>query len=117
MNPDQPAAASSGSDMSARRVADNPGKSRYEILVEGESAGFVTYRRNGDVIAFMHTEMEPPFQGAGLASHLVRETLDDARQRHLSVLPFCPYVAGWIRRHSEYADLVPADRRPDFDLA
>jgi uncharacterized protein len=117
MNPDQPAAASSGSDLSAPRVADNPGKSRYEILVDGQLAGFVAYRLKGDVIAFLHTETELPFQGAGLASHLVRETLDDARQRHLSVLPFCPYVAGWIQRHPEYADLVPADRRADFDLS
>jgi uncharacterized protein len=116
MNPDQPAAASSGSDLSAPRVADDPGKSRYEILVDGELAGFVAYRLKGDVIAFLHTETEPPFQGAGLASRLVRETLDDARQRHLSVLPFCPYVAGWIQRHPEYADLVPPDRRADFDL-
>ena len=116
MNPDQPAAASSGPDKSEPQVRDNPDKSRYEVLVDGDLAGFVTYRMKGDVIAFLHTETEPGFQRAGLAGRLVRETLDDARQRRLSVLPFCPYVAGWIKRHPDYADLVPKDRHPDFDL-
>jgi hypothetical protein len=32
------------------------------------------------------------------------------------VLPFCPYVASWIRKHPDYADLVPAQRHAEFNL-
>lgn len=42
--------------------------------------------------------------------------LDDARERGLAVLPFCPFVRAHIQRHREYADLVPAARRGEFDL-
>jgi uncharacterized protein len=43
--------------------------------------------------------------------------LDAARAGGLAVLPFCPFVRRYIQRHREYADLVPANERPRFDLA
>jgi uncharacterized protein len=98
-------------------VTDDQKQSRYELRVAGELAGFLTYRLRGQAISLIHTEVEPAFQGAGLATHLARFSLDDARKRGLAVLPFCPYVTSWIRKHPEYADLVPPDRRAEFGLA
>jgi predicted GNAT family acetyltransferase len=104
------------------RVADNPGKSRYEITVDGEIAGFAEYRRGAadgdgrDDIAFLHTETDERFRGEGIASHLIQASLDSARERKLAVLPFCPFVRAWIGEHRGYADLVPANRRQDFGL-
>jgi uncharacterized protein len=97
-------------------VADNPAASRYEVRVGGELAGFVEYQLRGPVISLIHTEVDPRFQGAGLAGRLARFSLDDARNRQLAVLPFCPYILSWIKKHPEYTDLVPKDRRADFGL-
>jgi hypothetical protein len=97
-------------------IVDNPAASRYELRADGEFAGFVDYRLRDQVISLVHTEVDPRFQGAGLATHLARFSLDDARKRHLAVLPFCPYIQAWIRKHPEYTDLVPQDRRADFGL-
>lgn len=97
-------------------VADNPDKARFEILADGELAGFVLYHLRGNEIAFTHTETDDRFRGHGLASQLVRTSLDQARARHLVVLPYCPFVRGWISEHREYADLVPAGRREQFGL-
>jgi uncharacterized protein len=97
-------------------VTDNPKASRYELHVGGELAGFINYHLNGNVISLIHTEIEPKFEGGGLASGLARFSLDDARNRQLAVLPFCPYIQSWLKRHPDYADLVPADRRSDFGL-
>jgi uncharacterized protein len=97
-------------------VTDNPQQSRYEIRAQGELAGFVNYRLGGDAISLIHTELEPAFQGAHLATNLARFSLDDARKRDLAVLPFCPYISSWIGKHPEYTDLVPADRRAEFGL-
>lgn len=49
------------------------------------------------------------FQGAGLAGELAKASLDDARARHLAVVPTCPYIRSWIDRHPGYADLVAID--------
>src|SRR6266851_5182166 len=88
-------------------LTDNPAASRYELHVDGKLAGFVEYRLRGEVISLVHTEVEPAFQGEHLATHLARYSLDDARKRELAVLPFCPYITSWIKKHPEYTDLVP----------
>ena len=99
-------------------VTDNPAASRYELHVGTELAGFVDYllRDHDTVISLVHTQMEPAFKGAHLATHLARFSLDDARARGLAVLPFCPYIASWIKKHPDYADLVPQANRADFGL-
>lgn len=98
-------------------VTDDQAQSRYELRVKGEPAGYLTYHRRGEQISLNHTEVEPAFQGKGLATHLARFSLDDARRRGLAVLPYCPYVTSWIKKHPDYADLVPVDRRAEFGLA
>jgi predicted GNAT family acetyltransferase len=98
------------------RVVDMPGRSRFEIQVGGEVAGFAEYRRRPGLIAFVHTLTDPRFEGQGLASQLVRTALDEARGDGLSVLPFCPFVRGYIERHTDYLDLVPEAMRDKFDL-
>ncbi|MFD8009174.1 GNAT family N-acetyltransferase [Streptomyces sp. NPDC058955] len=108
------------------QVIDQPEKSRYEILavaeadVHGdgtaETAGFAEYHLSEGEIAFIHTEIDPRFGGRGLGGLLARGALDDARARGLRVLPYCPFIRGWIGKHPEYADLVPEARRARFGL-
>jgi len=97
-------------------LTDNPARSRYEVHVGGELAGYIMYGLRGRQIDLVHTEVNPRFRGEGLASQLARFSLDDARARNLTVLPTCPYVRSWIRKHSGYADLVPDDRRAEFGV-
>ena len=98
------------------QVADNPKQERYEIRADGELAGFVQYHLRDGNIAFLHTEIDPRFRGHGIAGHLAQSSLEAARERHLGVLPYCPFMRGWIAEHPEYAELVPPGRRPEFDL-
>jgi predicted GNAT family acetyltransferase len=90
----------------AIRVADNRDLNRYELRVGDALAGFATYRLHRGRITFLHTQTETEYEGRGLASRLAAAVLDDARARGLSVIPACPFVSAWIRRHPEYADLV-----------
>ena len=98
------------------RVVDVPERSRFEIRVGGEVAGFAEYRRRPGLIAFIHTLIDARFEGQGLASQLVRPALSEARSDGLSVLPFCPFVRSYIAGHTESLDLVPEDMRAKFDL-
>jgi predicted GNAT family acetyltransferase len=99
-------------------VVDVPERQRFEIRAGDRVAGFTEYRRHGGLIAFIHTEVDPEFEGKGVGSRLISAALDAARDQGLAVLPFCPFVRGYIRRHPEgYLDLVPADHRANFELA
>jgi predicted GNAT family acetyltransferase len=97
-------------------VVDAPDRRRYEISVNGAVAGFTEYRTRPGLIAFIHTEVDPAFQGRGLGDRLIRFALEDARARGLAVLPFCPFVRAFIERNEEFRDLVPEHRREQFGL-
>ena len=88
-------------------VRDNPDERRYEIYVDGDRAGFSAYRDEPGRRVFTHTKIDPDYEGHGVGSALARGALDDVRQRHLAVRPRCPFIAEYISRHPEYADLVP----------
>jgi uncharacterized protein len=87
-------------------VTDDEAAQRYELRLDGQLAGVAEYELRGDIIVFTHTEIYPEFEGHGLAARLAASALDDARARHLRVIPRCPYVAEYIRRHPDYADLT-----------
>ncbi len=91
-------------------VRRRPEERRYELLLGGEPVGELLYRERGEnVVAFLHTEVDPNVERRGLGSTLASGALDDARERGLRVVPLCPFVDAYVRRHPEYADLVVAD--------
>jgi predicted GNAT family acetyltransferase len=97
-------------------LTDNSEQQRYELLLDGAVAGFAQYRSRPGLIAFIHTEIDDAFEGQGLGGRLISFALDDARRQELAVLPFCPFVEGYIQRHPEYAELVPEQFRRSFGL-
>jgi len=97
-------------------VREAPDQNRFEIWAGGVLAGFTVYRARPEQYTFFHTEIDPEFGGRGLASILIKATLDEMRERGIAVLPQCPFVRRYISRHSEYLDLVPAADRAKFDL-
>jgi uncharacterized protein len=107
---------SAQSDAMAPTVTDVSDRRRFEIEVDGAVLGFAEYRRRPGVISFTHTEIDPAHEGEGLGTLLVKAALDTARGEGLAVLPYCPFVQGFIDRHREYLDLVPVERRAKFGL-
>jgi predicted GNAT family acetyltransferase len=97
-------------------VLDRPERHRFEIVADGEVAGFADYQLRGAEILFTHTEVDEAYEGKGLGSVLVRHVLDAARERELAVLPLCPFVREWISRHPDYLELVPASARHKYKL-
>lgn len=102
--------------MAEPEVQDNPAEQRFEVRLDGEVVGFLRYDDRGAAVLLTHTEVDERFEGRGLGSTLIREALDALRSRGVGVLPYCPFVRGYIQRHAEYVDLVPPERRERFDL-
>ncbi|SCF30789.1 GNAT family N-acetyltransferase [Micromonospora mirobrigensis] len=90
-------------------VEENPAEHRFEILVDDALAGFTAYVPRGEVLVFTHTEVDERFQNMGVGSALIRGTLDQIRARGGRVVPRCPFMAAFIERHPDYADLVTVD--------
>ena len=90
-------------------VTDDPAASRFEFAVDGAVA-FVDYRRTDAVLVLTHAEVPPELEGRGIGSRLVHGVLELVRARGERVVPRCPFIARYIERHSEYADLVEAGK-------
>jgi hypothetical protein len=90
-------------------VRDNPAELRYELLDGDAVVGEIRYRREPGAVALVHTEVDPSHQGKGAAGMLVEEAVRDLRTRGLGLIPVCPFVRAWLRRHPEQADLVVPD--------
>ncbi|MEE4297156.1 MAG: GNAT family N-acetyltransferase [Wenzhouxiangella sp.] len=79
---------------------------RFEMRVDGHLCTLdYSERQNG--VSFDSVQVPKAVGGRGLAGKLTRHALDWARSQGLSVQPTCPYVARWIDRHPDYADLLP----------
>jgi predicted GNAT family acetyltransferase len=89
-------------------IEDNPDESRYEAWLGDRIVGIAEYElpdENGPIV-FVHTEVLPGAEGMGVGRGLARGALDDVRRRRLRLVPECDFIAGFIRRHPEDADLV-----------
>jgi len=88
-------------------VVHNPARQRFELEVSGHLAASY-YKRDGDVITFVHTEVPPELGGQGVGSRLVKGALDQVRALGWKVVAQCPFVRSYIGKHAEYQDLLGA---------
>ncbi|HXS20690.1 MAG TPA: GNAT family N-acetyltransferase [Steroidobacteraceae bacterium] len=95
-------------------VRDDSARRRYELEV-GDASAFIDYMRDGGNVIMTHAEVPPALRGGGIGSALVKGALALVRERGEKVVPLCPFVAQYIRRHPETRDLLAlageSDRR------
>ena len=98
-------------DTTNLEVRHNPDRKRFEIEVNGHF-GIVEYILVDTKIIFTHTEVHPTLEGQGIASKLAKTGLEYAQTHQLKVIPLCPYVAGYMKRHPEFHELLA----PGFNI-
>jgi hypothetical protein len=88
-------------------VVQNQELDRFELVLDGELAGFTAYTLTHDTITFTHTEILPQRRERGLGGRLVQEALDQVRDHtDYRVVAECPFVAQWLAEHPDYQDLL-----------
>ncbi|MGC3982169.1 MAG: GNAT family N-acetyltransferase [Steroidobacteraceae bacterium] len=87
------------------KVIDNTARQRFEMEAEGDIS-FIDYYRQGKVLVMTHAEVPHEMNGRGLGTAMVKGALDIVREREEKVIPSCPFVAIYIRRHPEYQSLL-----------
>lgn len=95
-----------GQEQDAIEIVEVRDKHRFEARVDGAVAGVAMVRHRPGLVIFLHTEVDPAFEGRGVGSALAKGALDLVKAAGDRVEPRCPFIAAWIRRHKEYADLV-----------
>jgi len=89
------------------RIVRDAASHRF-TLSSGTGVAVLDYRaHDARTLEYYHTFVPAPMRGRGVASRLVAHALRYAAEQRLAVIPTCPFVAAFIRRHPEYAALPP----------
>ena len=99
--------------MADSQVVRNAAESRYELTLDGQLAK-LEFREVGGRLALVHTEVPEELGGQGIGGKLARAALDDAFDRELLVVPYCPFVRSYLERHPEIEKRQAIDW-PDLD--
>ncbi|OSC40280.1 GNAT family N-acetyltransferase [Mycobacterium decipiens] len=79
---------------------------KYTIAVDGKTVGLAEFADRGDQRVFYHTEIDAEFGGRGLATILVEEALDAARDHGKRIVPVCSMVGSVLKKHPEFDDIT-----------
>ena len=94
-------------------LVKNDAKKRFEIEVDGHFA-FIDFKEPRNKIALIHTEAAPELAGTGAAAAVVEKTLHWIEENGKLLLPYCPYVFAYIKRHPEWKRIVD-EKYPGYE--
>lgn len=97
--------------MSEVEVVRDENAGRFEVRDGDQVLGVAEYERDGSVLTFTHTVVQPSDEHKGLGTTLVAAALQAVRDEGEQVVPQCSFVRAFLRRHPEQLDLVPDDLR------
>ncbi len=86
----------------------NEAESRFGITIEGHKA-FIDYKERPGKIYLVHTEAPAELEGKGVATALIEKTLDYLEKNNYTVVPLCPFVFAYIKRHPEWKRIVDTE--------
>ena len=91
--------------MPESEVINNTKDKQFEIR-SGNLISKVPYNIKGELIGLFHTEVPKELQGRGLATRLTEYALNYAKENKLMILPYCPFIAKYIKEHPEWLPYV-----------
>jgi predicted GNAT family acetyltransferase len=88
---------------------------RFTIAVDGKTVGLTAFTDRDRQRVFFHTEVDEAFGGRGLATIVIAEALAATRDEGLRIVPVCPTVAAYVKKHPEFADVVDRPTKAIMD--
>ena len=86
-------------------LINNQAIHNFEMVVDGHRA-FIDYQQKGDKVFLMHTEVPVELEGRGVASAIVEKTFQYLEANNFKIVPYCPYIKVFLKRHPEWERLV-----------
>lgn len=87
-------------------VKDNRRQHRFEMIVDGKLSIVAYQNLDDETLALTHTEVDPSLEGKGVGSHLVQSVLEYVERNNLKIVPLCPFVDTYLKRHPDWNRVV-----------
>ena len=90
---------------------ESGGKGMFFMEEDGKLLGHLKYTiEDNGIMTIDHTEVDSSMSGKGLASDLVKHSVEFARENNLKVNPLCSYAAKQFQRNEAYRELLVNNR-------
>lgn len=86
-------------------LVKNESDHQFQITFEGHKA-LIVYKERSNIISLIHTEVEPELEGKGAATAVIEKTLMYIEENNYKLIPLCPLVFAYIKKHSEWKRIV-----------
>lgn len=93
-------------------LVNNKGQQRFEIEVDGYTA-FIEYKESGKQVILIHTEVPAELEGKGVGTAIVEKTLAFIEDSQQKLVPLCPFVISYLKRHPEWNRLLSDSVKKD----
>jgi len=90
----------------AQEVTHDQTAKRFVVKEDGKEA-YLEYRERDDgTLDYAHTFTPEELRGRGIAGDVVGAALDWAKETDKKVIPSCPFVQTYLKRHKEYKSTI-----------
>lgn len=87
------------------QLVDNPAEKQFQFVLDGSIAK-IEYIKAKEKIYLTHTEVPKGYEGKGIGTELIKQALEHIKAHNLTLVPLCPFVALYLKRHPEWKELV-----------
>ena len=87
-------------------LIDNTENHQYEFHIDKLVPKIEYIKSKNGEIYLTHTEVPVQLEGKGVGSQLVEKVLKDIERQELRLVPLCPFVAGYIKKHPDWRRIV-----------
>ena len=95
-------------DYNDLKLKKNAESNRLELEIDGVIA-FIEYKLIRDKLFLIHTEVPDALSGKGVGTAIVQKTLEYAKENNYKIIPICPFVQSYLKRHQEWIDIIAPD--------
>lgn len=93
-------------------IKNDTGK-QFEMEVEGLKA-VIVFQEHHSTMSLLHTEVPPELEGKGVATAIIEKTLAYLEKNHFRLIPLCPFVVAYIKRHPEWKAILAESMKDKF---
>jgi len=92
--------------MTETTITRSAEKSRYELTVDGDLAGYLEFHDVDGSRDLTSTRVFEEWGGRGFGTKLIQAAIADAESEKITVIPTCPMIAHYFAKRPELSPLL-----------
>lgn len=87
-------------------IIHNKEESRFELPLEQGAKAVIRYRKKGNHLDLLHSEVPSSMRGQGIGKQLVLKTFEAIEKEGYTATAYCSYIRAVAKRSDEWRDKI-----------